>query len=164
MRYIDFIQLNEFDRLTLIEAVKCSVLPEVDCTLWTWGQVKESQEIMKEDATFEDVLKLVRYQTKLNQYSEARLILQFYLAIQKSISEITKVESEATAYQATPKEIAAAEEVGGFEVFGTLPQTLRLVGIIAPDIKGVEATDYNTAFAALVYQSRLNDFQKIVTK
>lgn len=164
MRYIDFIQLDYFDRLTFIEAVKCSNLPEVDCTLWTWGQVKEAQEITSNDATFEEVLRVVKFETKLNQYSDARLVFQFYLAIQKSISEITKAESGATAYKPEAKEIVAAQEVGGFDVFGTLPQTLRLVGIIAPDIKTVEATDYNTAFAALVYQSRLTDFQKIVTK
>jgi hypothetical protein len=164
MTYLEFIQLNDFDRLTLAEAIKATEYPVVDCTAWTWGDVKIAQDLLNGDVTFEDILKLVKIETMLTEFSEARLVLQYFAAIKTSIESITSIENMSMAYQPTAKEVTAAQEVGGFDVFGTYPQTLRLVGIVAQTVKEVEAMPYNDCFAALLYTSRLNDFQKLVTK
>lgn len=152
------------EQLYIYELCRASVLPEVDCTAWTWGQVKFTQDEIQGSVDYQTLLKIVQFETKLTEQSEAVLVIRFYLAILESIKNISEMEATATEYQPTAKEVQAAQEVGGFDVFGTLPQTLRLVPILGCSIKEVEATDYNTAFAALVYNSRLNDFQKIVTK
>lgn len=164
MTYKDYIQLPFDHQLEIYEACRASSLPTVDCSGWTWGQVKETQDTIIDSVSYEQLLKIVQFETKLTQYSDVRLVLQFYLAILESIKQISEIEAKATEYQPKSKEIAAAQEVGGFDVFGTLPQTLRLVEILGCSIREVEQTDYNTAFAALVYNSRLNDFQKIVTQ
>lgn len=164
MTFKEYQSLSLDDQLLLYEACRASKLPDIDCTKWTWGQVKETQESISGSVDFDTMLKIVSFETKLNEYSDARLVIQFYLSIIESIKKISEMESNSMQYQPTPKEVAAAQEVGGFEVFGTLPQTLRLVPLLGCSIKEVEAMDYNTAFATLVYNSRLNDFQKIVTK
>ena len=160
----EYQKLSTDDQLTIYEACRASRLPKVDCTNWLWGQVKFTQDEIKDSVDFSTLLKIVRFETILTEHSEASLVIRFFLAIKQSIQSIEEMEAAATAYQPSAKEIAAAEEVGGFEVFGTLPQTLRLVGVVAQDVKSVEAMDYNTCFAALVYTSKLNDFQRIIAR
>lgn len=164
MTFKEYQILSEDEQLFIYEACRATKLPTVDCTQWTWGQVKDTQDSITGSVDYDTLLKIVQFETKLTERSDAELVIRFYLAIVKSIKAISEAEAVATHYEPTAKEVLAAQEVGGFDVFGTLPQSLRLVVVLAQSLKEVESYPYNTAFATLVYQSRLNDFQKIVTK
>ena len=164
MTFKDYKNATLDEQLFIYEACRASKLPEVDCTGWTWGQVKFTQDEIQGSVEYDTLLKIVQFETKLNQYSDAERVISFYLAIVESIKAISEMEASATEYQPTAKEVAAAQEVGGFDVFGTLPQTLRLVPILGCSKEQVEATSYNTAFATMVYNSRLNDFQQKAIK
>ena len=164
MTFKEYQILSEDEQLFIYEACRATTLPTVDCTQWTWGHVKDTQDSITGSVDYDTLLKIVQIETKLTERSDAELVIRSYLAIVESIKSISEAEVVATHYEPQAKEVLAAQEVGGFDVFGTLPQSLRLVGVLAPGLKEVESYPYNTAFATLVYQSRLNDFQKIVTK
>ena len=163
--YYEYLFLSEQEQFDVMEVAKCSELIPIDCYKWTWGNVKWCQDSMMSAHTFEDVLQLAQKEgAKLTMQSPAITVLKFYLSVVKAIEDVTKKESGVMAYESTTKELTAAEAVGGFAKFGTLPQTLRLVGVIAPSIEQVEACDYGTAFMALWYKNVEADFQKQLYK
>lgn len=165
LTYWQFINLPEKERLEYQEQCLCLQPFEVDCKTWTWGDVKFCQDVLSSDCAYIDILNVVQKESpKVTGKSPAHLILNIFNSIKRSIEEITKIEGEAMAYEQKAKEKAAAEAVGGFERFGTFPQTLSMVGIVAPSIKEVEAYQWDVVFAAMVYKHVEAQFQKQLYK
>lgn len=165
LTYLEFLLLPEYERLEYQEQCLCLNHFEVDCKTWTWGDVKYCQDVLSSDCTYLDILNVAKKESpKLNEQSQAHIVLNIFNSIKQSIDEITKIESESMQYQQPAKERAAAEAVGGFERFGTFPQTLSMVGVVAPSIKEVEAYQWETVFAAMVYKHTEGQFQKILYK
>ena len=165
LTYLDFLLLPESERLEYQEQCLCLNHFEIDCKTWTWGDVKFCQDVLSSDCTYIDILNVVQKESpKVTEKSPAHVVLNMFNSIKQSIEEITKIESESMQYQQPAKEKAAAEAVGGFERFGTFPQTLSMVGVVAPSIKEVEAYKWEVVFAAMVYKHVEAQFQKQLYK
>lgn len=145
----------------------CLVLQpfEVDCMNWKWGSVKWAQDMFISDCTYADILEVAKKESKkLNEHSPAHVVLNMFNSIKKSIEAITKIEGDSLAYKQEAKEMAASDAVGGFARFGTLPQTLSMVGVIAGSVREVEDYDWSTVFNAMVYKHTEGLYQKQLYK
>lgn len=165
MNYIEFVNLGLDDRAFIEEQCLLAVDKfEVDCTLWKWGQVKEAQDCIA-TATYADILKMVGYESKLNHFSSAESVLLMFRAISKSIQSITEMEVNEMQYEQSAKEMAASVAVGGFDRFGTSPQTYRLTEILNDSYQNILNYPYIDCINALIFKSVESDFQrKVVTK
>jgi hypothetical protein len=89
---------------------------------------------------------------------EAHLVWGTFNSIKKSIYKIIEVENNA--YGSIPKanEQLASEEVGGFEVFGYLPELDRLANGNILKYEEIKNQSWGTCFNKLAYDSRYNKY------
>ena len=166
IKFIDFLQLSDKDRSLLEEAYlvqSCTL--EFDCMNWTWGDVLKCREMLSSQLTYENVLEIAQMEAKkLTMYSPASTVFQAYNEIAKQMAEM--VENEQLAYETktTPKEKAAADEVGGFDMFGFYPQSFQLCKLLNCSYSEVQRTPYYVCFTALAYNARFNNYQSILYK
>ena len=163
--YFQFVNLPDEKRVELQELYLVQKPFDVDCMNWKWGDVKWVQDTLMSDCTYSDILEVARKESKkLNEHSSANVVFNMFNSIKKSIEAITKIEGESLAYQQTAKEMAASDAVGGFARFGTLPQTLSMVGVIAGSVREVEDYEWSTVFNAMVYKHTEGLYQKQLYK
>jgi hypothetical protein len=101
---------------------------------------------------------------KLKITSEARLVFQSYYAVEDEINRLTKKESEQWSSPLDPKQQQALDSVGGFEMFGTLPQTLRLTEILRMSYNEVLLVPWEIGFAAYTYDVKSNEYNRLILK
>lgn len=165
IKYIEFVELPTQQRIEMQELYLVAQPYEIDCMAWNWGKVKKVQDMLEFDCDYEDILTIAKMEGRhLTKHSPARIVMIMFNSIRKQIEKITKIEAEAMAHQPTPKERAAAEAVGGFARFGTLPQTVEMVGIVAPSIKEVEAYPWSTVFNVMVFKHVQGEYKKHLYK
>jgi hypothetical protein len=165
LTYLQFLSLPEEYRLEMQEVYMCINPFEVDAQSWTWGLVKEAQDILNSELTFKDILDVAKMEaTNIKEDSPAHLVFSSFIGVRNSINEISKIESEQWASQLEPKQLQAIDSVGGFEMFGTLPQTLRLTEILRMSYNDVLNVSWEIGFAAYTYDVKSNEYNKIILK
>ena len=87
-----------------------------------------------------------------------------FSSIVDNINKISIFESESMPYTPSAKEMAASLAVGGFEKFGTLPQTLSLCNYLNTPYKEVLKLPYIDCINTLILESTRKDFQDRVLK
>ncbi len=138
---------------------------EVDCQTWTWGDVKEVQDAIALNLTYMNILLIAQMDCKnLKDCSPAHVVFSAFLGVRNSINEISKKESEQWARPLEPKQQQALAAVGGFEMFGTLPQTLRLAEIMKLSYNEVLKIEWITGFNAYTYDVQCNEYNKLILK
>jgi hypothetical protein len=165
LTYIQFLSLPEDIRAEMQEVYMCIKPIEVDAQSWTWGKVKEVQDLLSSELTFKDILDCAKFEgVKLNENSPAHLVFSTFLGVRNSINEITKIESEQWTSQLEPKQQQALDAVGGFAEFGTMPQTLRLTEILKMSYSEVLNVSWEIGFAAYTYDVKSNEYNKLILK
>ena len=166
IKFIDFLQLSDKDRSLLEEAYlvqSCTL--EFDCMNWTWGDVLKCREMLSSQLTYENVLEIAQMEAKnLTHYSPATTVFQAYNEIARQMAAMASNETLAFETKSTPKEKAAADEVGGFEMFGFYPQSFQLCKLLNCSYDAVQSTSYYVCFTALAYNARVNNYQAILFK
>ena len=161
LSYIDFIQQPESVRIELQEYILVAVMFESDCMNWKWGKVKECQELLANEMTYKDIFEIAKFESEsITEQTDFHVVLGLFNAVSKSMAQLLQVEGEALNHVSSPKELQASEAVGGFEAFGTLPQTLSLIPLFGCGIKDIRDMQWSECFTALVYEKRRNDFNK----
>lgn len=113
--------------------------------------------------TYKDILDIARLEAPaLNENTQFHVVIGIYNAIRESIIEISELEHNALAGRLSAKEMNAIEKVGGFEDFGSIPQTLSLVPILGISFDEVRLQPWDLCFSVLAYEKKKNDFQKII--
>ncbi len=165
LTYIQFLSLPEEYRSEMQEVYMCLKHIEVDCQAWTWGQVKQAQDILSDEITFKDILDVAKMEGyRLKEESPAHLVFSAFLGVRNSINEITNIENKQWAGALTPKQEQAINEVGGFAMFGTMPQTLRLTEILKMDYNSVLSIPWEIGFAAYSYDVKSNEYNNLILK
>jgi hypothetical protein len=165
LTYLQFLSLPEDYRNEMQEVYMCLTPVEVNCQKWTWGKVKEVQDILSGEITFNDILEIAKYEgANLQENSPAHVVFSTFLGVRNSINEISKIESEQWATQLTPKQEQTLNEVGGFEAFGTLPTTLKLTGILNMSYNEVLNVSWEICFAAYSYDIKFNEYNTLILK
>ena len=165
LTYVQFLSLPEEYRNEMQEVYMCLKPIEVDAQSWTWGKVKEAQDLMSSELTFKDILDIAKLEGyKLKEDSPAHVVFSNFLGVRNSINEITKLESEQWSNQLEPKQQQALDAVGGFAMFGTLPQTLRLTEILRMSYSEVLNVSWEIGFAAYTYDVKSNEYNKLILK
>ena len=165
LTYIQFLSLPGEYRLEMQEVYMCLKPIEVEAQLWTWGKVKSTQDILNDELTFKDILIIAKIEgTKLNELSPAHLVFSTFLGVRNSINEITKIENEQWSSALTPKQEQAINDVGGFAMFGTLPQTLRLAEILRMSYSDVLNVSWEIGFASYTYDVKSNEYNQIILR
>ena len=163
--YIKFLSLPEEYRNEMQEVYMCLKPIDVDCQTWTWGKVKQAQDLITEELTYKDILDIALLEAvKLKEDSPAHLVFSTFLGVRNSINEISKIESEQWSSPLDPKQQQALDSVGGFEMFGTLPQTLRLTEILRMSYNEVLNVSWEIGFAAYTYDVRSNEYNRLILK
>ena len=162
MKYIDFLHASESFQIYWTEKLRCStVYDPIECQDWTWGKVKDAQDMLSESPTFKDIFEVAKLGSpNFNEETDFHCILGMYKAILIPIIEISEIERNALSGTLSPKEMAAIEKVGGFNEFGSIPQTLSLVPILGMSVEQVRAMPWDYCFSVLAYKKKENDFQK----
>lgn len=163
--YLEFLQLPEEKRIELQEIVFVAKVIEVDCQSFTWGKVKDLQSMLEGEITYQLIFDIAQMEgKKIAVYTPFHVVLGLFNSIKKGITDIKEKEEKALAYQPKPKEIQAADEVGGFEMFGSLPQTLKLTQLLNCSYNEVNAMDWATCFSSLVFDKVSKEYdQKVLT-
>ena len=165
LTYIQFLSLPDEYRNEMQEVYMCIKHSEIDCQTWTWGKVKQAQDLLNSELTYLDILEVAKIEgVKLKETSPAHLVFATFLGVQKSIAEITQLENEQWTTALTPKQEQAINDVGGFGMFGTLPQTLRLAEILRLNYNEVLNVAWEIGFASYTYDVRSNEYNKIILK
>lgn len=164
--FIEFLHLDRFLQIEIEEEIICAINSyEVDCTQWTWGEVKQTQDLLASEFTYKELFDVVRIETrKLTEHSDVKNILLMFRAIQENINKITIFESESMPYSPSAKEMAASMAVGGFEKFGTLPQTLSLCNYLNESYSNVQKLPYIDCINTLILESTRSNFQNAIIK
>lgn len=165
LTYIEFLSLPEDERIEQQEIVLVSSIFDVDCSTWKWSVVKDLQERLTNDLTYYDIFDIAKLGSKkLKQTDDFHLILGMFNAIKKSIETLKESENTALSSDVKPEALAAMQEVGGFEMFGSLPQTLALTKLFNMSYTQVNNLQWDLCFSALVYDKRFNDFKAKILK
>jgi hypothetical protein len=163
LTYINFLSLPEDLRNEMQEAYMCLMPIEVDCQTWTWGKAKHAQDLLSGELTFKDILEIAKLEgANLKEDSPAHLVFSTFLGVRNSINEISKIESEQWSTALTPKQEQALRDVGGFEVFGTMPQTLRLAEILRMSYNEALNVSWELGFSAYTYDVRSNEYNRLI--
>ncbi len=161
LTYIDFINQPEAVRIELQEYMLVAVMFKADCMSWKWGKVKEVQDLLATDSPYKNIFDIAKHESELiTEQTDFHVVLGLFNAVIKSMTQLLQVEGEALNHISTPKELQASEAVGGFDAFGTLPQTLSLIPIFNVGIDQIRLMPWSECFSALVYDKRRNDFNK----
>jgi len=163
--FVNYTFLPEDIRLELQELYMVAKVDPIDCQQWTWGRVKQAQDMLSGELTFQDIFKLAKMEApKLTENSPADLVYRLFRSIQQPISEITKIEREQWSGEVTPKQQAAIDKVGGFAIFGTLPQTIRLTEILNLSYNEVLAIPWEVGFAAFTFDMRQKEYERLIVQ
>jgi hypothetical protein len=165
LTYLQFLSLPEDYSNEMQEVYMCLTPVEVNCQKWTWGKVKEVQDMLNGEITFNDILEIAKKEgTELQDNSPAHVVFSNFLGVRNSINEISKIESEQWTTQLTPKQEQALNEVGGFSMFGAVPQTLRLTELLNMSYNDVLNVSWETCFAAYSYDVKSNEYNNLILK
>jgi hypothetical protein len=165
LTYLQFLSLPEDYRNEMQEIYMCLTPVKVNCQKWTWGKVKEVQDILSGEITFNDILEIAKKEgSNLKEDSPTHVVFSSFLGVRNSINEISKIESEQWTTQLTPKQEQALNEVGGFEAFGTIPQTLRLTKLLNMKYTEVPDVSWWLCFAIYSYDMRFDEYNKLILK
>ena len=168
LTYFQFISLPDDKRMETQEAfivASCSFESVIDCLMWSWRDVKETQAVIDEDLSYLQILDIVKRESKkINEHSSAVVVFRMFNEIKKQIQKITEGEANALSGEMSVKEKLAAVAVGGFDEFGTIPQTLTLCKLFNMPYERVELMPYHICFMALYYDKRIGDFNTELTK
>ena len=163
LTFLEFLQLPEAERIELqtiiANANEFDKKFEIDCQDWTMGQVKDAQELINRQKTYEDIIKLVEIERESAISLDVNEFLGLYNSIVKGINEIFEIESNALGHDPTANEAIASDSVGGFSCFGSMPQVHQLAKGNILDHEKIRALKWNECFNTLVYDKRQNDFQ-----
>ena len=164
--YIEFLSLPEIQRQEVQEIFLLAENHfEIECMEWSWGAVKNIQEMMMEDVSYMDIFEIAKMEgKKLTETSPAVTIFTIFLEIKRQIEKITENESIRLSGELTVKEKVAAEVVGGFACFKHYPQTFELTRLLNCSYNDVEAMPYYICFLALSYEKTKADFKKEIFK
>lgn len=139
------------------------VFEKIDCQSWDWGGVKDAQDMLTDYPTYKDILDIAKLEAPaLNENTQFHVVIGMYNAIRESILEISELERSALSGTLTAKEMNALEKVGGFDDFGSVPQTLSLVPILGMSYEEIRLQPWDLCFSVLAYEKKKNDFQKII--
>ena len=166
LTFLQYTLLPEDYRLQYQEVYIAQEPVQIDCQSWTWGDVKKAQSILDSELTFQDVFDLASQgaETPLTANSPAHLVYKLFLGVKKSIDEITQIESQAWTTQLTPKQIQAINEVGGFDAFGNMPQTIRLTEILRMSYTEVLTIPWELGFAAYSYDVKSSLYNQLIVR
>jgi hypothetical protein len=87
-----------------------------------------------------------------------------YRGIIDGIEKVTKIENDSLVSIPDGKVAAALEKVGGFEVFGRLPELLSLVEAGHGTYQQVYDLDWALAYSIQLYLKRCNEFKLEISK
>ena len=166
LTFLQYTLLPEDYRLQYQEVYIAQEPVQIDCQSWTWGAVKKAQDTLNSELTFQDVFDLAKQgaETPLTANSPAHLVYKLFLGVKKAIDEITRIESQSWATQLTPKQMQAINEVGGFEAFGTMPQTIRLTEILKMSYTEILNIPWELGFAAYSYDVKSSLYNQLIVK
>lgn len=159
--FIDFLGLPDKKRALLEEAylVQASTM-DFDCMNWRWADVIRCREMLSSELKYENILDVVKMEAKrITMYSPAKTVFVIFNEIASQMKSMMENETLAYASEQSPKEKAAALEVGGFESFGFYPQTFQLCKLLNCSYDAVQNTPYYVCFTALAYNTRNNNYQ-----
>lgn len=160
--YATFVQLPEADRMLCQQAyiLTPNALDTLDVMQWEWGIVKELQAMFSSDITYMDILTIAKMEAQgLNDKSLARTVVMAFNAISEQVDKINENEKAAFSSAPSAKEKLAAERVGGFDSFGTYPQTYELCKVLNMSYADVQRLPYHEGFVALAYFERLKRYR-----
>ena len=165
--YIDFLHLQESAKATLEEAFihadSTAFESTIKCIEWRWEDVKNAQELLSGELTYQDIFDIVKIASKkVAEYTQAAVVFKMFKTIRKQIEIISTGEANALSGELSVKEKVAIEEVGGFEEFGYFPQTLQLCKLLNTSYNEVLNTQYSVCFMALYYETKSKRFEKII--
>ena len=146
--YYDFIRLDNDEQSNWINILRYGEPIEVDCTTWKYGDVKTVQQLLTKELTeegFDYILSLVF--KKGYMYIPFHIVLLTYRGIIEGIEKVTKIE-----------------KVGGFEVFGRLPELLSLVEAGHGNYQQVYDLEWSLAYSIQLYLKRCNEFKLEISK
>lgn len=159
--FIEFLGLSD-DVRAYLESVYTLQKPfEVDCKGWKFGDVKEMQILLsKESVTYETVLTAVEKLHTNVMNMQAHIVIGLFTGVQKSIEQISELESKTLSSRLSAKQVQAMEEVGGFDRFGKFPEIKSVA--TSWGITYQEAFDmpWDIAFSTLYYDKVQNDYQQ----
>lgn len=160
--YETFVQLPEADRMLCQQAYLLLPIPieDLDIMQWEWGVVKELQSMFRGDITYMDILAIAKMEAPaLSAKSTARTVMVVFNAIKEQVDKVSQNEMSALSATPSAKEKLAAERVGGFETFGTYPQTYELCSVMNMSYQDVQHLPYHEGFVALAYFERLKRYR-----
>ena len=163
--YYDFIRLDNDEQFNWINILRYGDPIEVDCTTWKYGDVKTVQQLLTKELTeegFDYILSLVF--TKGYMYIPFHIVLLTYRGIIEGIERVTKIENDSLVSIPDGKVAAALEKVGGFEVFGRLPELLSLVEAGHGTYQQVYDLEWSLAYSIQLYLKRCNEFKLEISK
>jgi len=166
LTFVQFCSLNQEER-ELYQEAYLSIEPFdcVDCETWHWGDVKEVQDILAGQMNQGDVLAIAKKECRyLNQNSQAHIIYSAFNAIKNSIKKISEAESKEWASPITPKQEQALADVGGFDVFRSIPQTLHLAKLLGISYNEVLKQPWDLCFAVYSYDVRFAAYNALILK
>lgn len=168
LTYFQFISLPDDKRMEAQEAfivASGSFESVIDCLMWSWRDVKETQAVIDEDLSYLQILDIVKRESKkINEHSLAVVVFKMFNEIKKQIQKITEGEANALSGEMSVKEKLAAVAVGGFERLGTMPQTLLLCKLLNMPYDRTELMPYHICFMALLCNKVQSDFDTELTK
>lgn len=135
----------------------------VDCRKWTHGQVKDTQETLGTEFTYQDIHDIVKIDIP-NMEVSFHIILATFEAIRQSIEGISLLEAETLGGTPTPKEIETLDEMGGFDKFYKFPETDALCQGDITKYETVRAMPWELCYVKALYNKAINDYTKAINK
>jgi hypothetical protein len=163
LTFEQFIFLPEDQRIEL-QTIASYIPFEVNCKDWTHGQVKDAQDMMSKDITYQNIVDIVGLEIENAQSQLFHVVLGLFFAIQKGIEEISILEAENLGGLPTPKETEALAAMGGFDRFKHFPETDTLAGGQIWMHEAVRNLRWDLCFAKMLYNKAVNDYQKELLK
>ena len=161
---LDFFLLSEDKRIEY-KTIYDNVTFEVDCKKWLYKEVKETQYLLRNELTYKNIIDIVGIKIKGDLMAvDAHIVFGTFNGILKSIVEISEIESNALGSTLNANEMIALEEVGGFEVFGYLPELDRLAGGNILQYEKIKNLSWEDCFSKLAMDSRQNKFNKKIAE
>lgn len=171
--FSEFLQLNEVDSYiysysfnfghTLRKPVNRFYFKPI--TDYTFGQVKDCQQMFESEVKFSDIPKLLAiFHHTEDYYMQVGVVqvLQHFAYVKESIEQIAEVERQTLVRKLSDKEIKAGLE--RFEQFGVYPQLRAIAQAFNQTIKFARELPYNDGFLELYYQKTLAEYEADYSK
>ena len=160
LTYLSYLLSDEEKKIEL-QTIYSYLDYKIDCKTWSYGKVKECQYLLSKPITHQTVIDIVGMQIDQPILAlDAHIVLATFNGIVKSISEISEIENNANGHVASGNELIASEEVGGFAVFGYLPELDRLAMGDILKYEAIKKLSWEECFNKLTYdvrQAKYND-------